>query len=44
MPPTIADTPLLLPCGISIPNRIGKSALTEGLSDGLNRATERHCR
>jgi hypothetical protein len=39
----LANTPLTLPCGVVVPNRIGKSALTEGLSDSLNRATERHC-
>ena len=34
--------PLTLPCGISLKNRIAKSALTEGLADGDNRATPAH--
>ena len=40
----LAQTPITLPCGQVVPNRIGKSALTEGLSDSLNRATGRHCK
>ncbi len=38
---TIASQ-LTLPCGITLKNRITKSALTEGLSDGDNRATTAH--
>jgi len=38
---TIAS-PLTLPCGITLKNRIAKSALTEGLADGDNRATTAH--
>jgi 2,4-dienoyl-CoA reductase-like NADH-dependent reductase (Old Yellow Enzyme family) len=38
---TIASS-LCLPCGIKVKNRIAKAALTEGLSDGLNRATAAH--
>lgn len=34
--------PLLLPCGVSLPNRIGKSAMTEGLADRHDNATEQH--
>ncbi|MBF2755488.1 MAG: NADH:flavin oxidoreductase/NADH oxidase family protein [Gammaproteobacteria bacterium AqS3] len=34
--------PLELPCGVTIRNRIYKSALTEGLADLHNRATEQH--
>ena len=34
--------PLKLPCGVSLPNRICKAAMTEGLGDEMNRATERH--
>jgi 2,4-dienoyl-CoA reductase-like NADH-dependent reductase (Old Yellow Enzyme family) len=34
--------PLKLPCGATIRNRIAKSAMTEGLADGLGRATEAH--
>ena len=40
---TIAS-PLTLPCGLTLPNRLAKAALTEGLSDGYNRATEAHQR
>jgi len=36
--------PLRLPCGQVLPNRLSKSALTEGLADEFNRATEEHCR
>ncbi|MGD9341526.1 MAG: NADH:flavin oxidoreductase/NADH oxidase family protein [Chromatiales bacterium] len=35
---------LVLPCGAVITNRIGKSAMTEGLADKLDRATVRHQR
>jgi 2,4-dienoyl-CoA reductase-like NADH-dependent reductase (Old Yellow Enzyme family) len=35
-------SPLALPCGATIPNRICKAALTEGLADPMNRATVRH--
>ncbi|WP_416897630.1 MAG: NADH:flavin oxidoreductase/NADH oxidase family protein [Minwuia sp.] len=35
-------SPLTLPCGVTVKNRFGKAPLTEGLSDGWNRATERH--
>ncbi|WP_296021733.1 hypothetical protein [uncultured Agrobacterium sp.] len=34
------DTPLPLPCGETLPNRLGKSAMTEGCADALGRATE----
>jgi len=40
MAPTL-DTPLDLPCGARISNRLCKVALTEGLADPMNRATER---
>lgn len=36
------ETPLELPCGATLPNRLCKAALTEGLADPMNRATERH--
>ncbi len=36
--------PLTLPNGVVLKNRIGKAPLTEGLADGMNRATERHVR
>ena len=35
-------SPLELPCGATIGNRLCKAALTEGLADPMNRATERH--
>ncbi|MFN3591342.1 MAG: hypothetical protein ACK4TG_04060 [Thermaurantiacus sp.] len=37
-------SPLALPCGAVLPNRIAKSAMTEGLADGRNRATPEHAR
>jgi 2,4-dienoyl-CoA reductase-like NADH-dependent reductase (Old Yellow Enzyme family) len=36
------DTPLTLPCGVVLPNRIAKTALGEGLADFSNRATPGH--
>ena len=35
-------SPLRLPCGAVLPNRLCKAALTEGLADAWNRATGRH--
>ncbi len=32
--------PLTLPCGATIPNRLVKAAMTEGLADPLNQATD----
>ena len=40
---TIAS-PLRLPCGAELKNRLAKAAMTEGLGDSGNRATERHQR
>lgn len=40
--PNFSDS-LALPCGASLPNRLFKSAMTEGLADADDRATERHC-
>ncbi len=37
-----AGDPLRLPCGAELPNRIAKAAMTEGLADPLNRATQAH--
>jgi 2,4-dienoyl-CoA reductase-like NADH-dependent reductase (Old Yellow Enzyme family) len=37
-------TPLTLPCGAVLSNRLGKAPLTEGLADPMNRATNRHVR
>ena len=34
--------PLTLPCGVTLPNRIAKAAMTEGLADPLDQPTERH--
>ncbi|MFM9865852.1 MAG: NADH:flavin oxidoreductase/NADH oxidase family protein [Micropepsaceae bacterium] len=36
--------PLRLPCGQVLPNRVAKAAMTEGLGDVLNRATDKHVR
>ena len=36
------SSPIRLPCGVRLPNRLCKSALTEGLSDEHNRTTARH--
>lgn len=33
------DTPLRLPCGVELPNRLCKAAMTEGLADPQGRAT-----
>lgn len=38
------DSPVLLPSGATLRNRLSKSAMTEGLADPMNRATERHVR
>ncbi|MFN4355622.1 NADH:flavin oxidoreductase/NADH oxidase family protein [Parvibaculum sp.] len=43
MTATIAS-PLTLPCGATLKNRIAKGAMTEGLGDARNRATEAHVR
>jgi len=37
------DEPLELPCGAVLPNRIAKAAMTEGLADAEDRATEALC-
>jgi len=34
--------PLTLPCGAVLQNRIGKGAMTEGLADSNDNATQRH--
>lgn len=36
------SSPITLPCGVSVKNRIAKAPMTEGLADPMNRATERH--
>ena len=38
------SSPLTLPCGVTLKNRLSKSAMTEGLGDALNRATDGHVR
>ncbi|MGB3810702.1 MAG: NADH:flavin oxidoreductase/NADH oxidase family protein [Parvibaculum sp.] len=38
------SSPLTLPCGATLKNRLAKAAMTEGLGDAQNRATERHVR
>ena len=38
----ILASPLTLPCGAIIPNRLCKAAMTEGLADEYNRATSGH--
>ena len=38
---TILDTPLNLPCGVTLPNRLAKAAMSEGLADPDNQATPR---
>lgn len=38
---SLADT-LRLPCGVELPNRLLKSAMTEGLASPLGNATDRH--
>lgn len=41
MPETI-NSPLTLPCGVQLPNRLVKAAMTEGLANPQNEATEQH--
>lgn len=38
------SSPLALPCGATLKNRLVKGAMTEGLADPQNRATEAHVR
>ena len=38
------STPYTLPCGVVLKNRLAKAAMTEGLADPQNRATEHHAR
>jgi 2,4-dienoyl-CoA reductase-like NADH-dependent reductase (Old Yellow Enzyme family) len=40
-PPTL-KSPLTLPCGVTLPNRLLKSAMTEGLADAQDRPTQAH--
>jgi 2,4-dienoyl-CoA reductase-like NADH-dependent reductase (Old Yellow Enzyme family) len=41
---TLITDPLKLPCGVTLPNRLVKAAMTEGLGNGRNEATEAHAR
>lgn len=41
---TSLTDPLTLPCGLELPNRLGRAAMTEGLSDSRNDPSERHFR
>ena len=41
MTTTILDTPLNLPCGATLPNRLAKPAMSEGLADPSNQDTPR---
>ena len=38
MTTTILGTPLNLPCGATLPNRLAKAAMSEGLADADNQA------
>lgn len=38
----VLNRPLTLRCGVILKNRIAKSAMTEGLADGMNNATPAH--
>jgi 2,4-dienoyl-CoA reductase-like NADH-dependent reductase (Old Yellow Enzyme family) len=40
----VLSTPLRLPCGAVLPNRLAKAAMTEGLADAWLRATPAHAR
>jgi len=40
--PTIAS-PLRLACGVTIPNRLAKAAMTEGMADELSRPSKELC-
>lgn len=41
---SLLNQPLRLPCGATLPNRIAKAAMTEGIADAQLRASERHVR
>jgi len=40
----VLSAPLRLPCGATLPNRLAKAAMTEGVADSSLRATPRHQR
>jgi 2,4-dienoyl-CoA reductase-like NADH-dependent reductase (Old Yellow Enzyme family) len=39
---TVLSTPLTLPCGVTLPNRLAKGAMSELLADSSNQATVKH--
>ncbi len=41
---TSLTDPLTLPCGLELPNRLGRAAMTEGLADSRNDPCDRHFR
>lgn len=41
---SVLSAPLLLPCGMRLPNRLVKAAMTEMMADNCNRATDAHVR
>jgi len=43
-PLAVIEQTLTLPCGHTLPNRLGKAAMTEGLADAHDRATPAHQR
>ena len=42
MKPSVLGAPLTLPCGVTLPNRLAKAAMSELLADPRNRATPAH--
>jgi 2,4-dienoyl-CoA reductase-like NADH-dependent reductase (Old Yellow Enzyme family) len=38
----VLNTPLTLPCGVTLPNRLAKGAMSELLADSSNQATVKH--
>jgi 2,4-dienoyl-CoA reductase-like NADH-dependent reductase (Old Yellow Enzyme family) len=42
MTDAVLNKGLELPCGVTLPNRLAKAAMTEGIADTRNRATARH--
>ena len=41
-PATVLNQPLILPCGVTLPNRLVKAAMTEMIADNRGRATADH--
>ena len=42
--PIMINTPLTLPSGVELPNRLVKAAMTERLANARNEVTDRHIR